>query len=433
MRTILCEIWLYANLLGAAFFVSSIYRWAKRKKKSYLLLALGVACIIIPGLTYLNSVKVINVVGLKVDSARQTLQSSGLQVELDFNDTYSDIVLRQNISPDSYVKKGTPIILYNEVETYSPTEELLEMENQKESTNLLFPAVNLEEVTTEDIAAEYEEFIGSLIDFSNLRNVLPLDIYRNVTFKVFEKAGTAYYKNGDSIISVDLLGKKIATSYLLIVDYDTLSIVNTYEIENGIIEYPFRYVTSGKYFVVLLSNNYKVYIWGPIQLKNSKPRNLSFSSVSFALAPEDAVFSDIKCIQVENADLNNSKLGRLYFMNAISIFEKDTIEPVSSAPSSIVLRDITAFSPYGDALDISSVDLFQPVVFQNNNYGYLSSIYYNNSFCAFSVSDRYMLRIEHKKTDVLDFSWENRYFDINFLDYDGNIVVIDDSDFLKCG
>lgn len=429
MRTILCKLWLSISLLGGAFFVSAIYQWIKAKKRRGFLFILGVICIIIPGFTYLNSVKVINVVGLRVDSARQTLQSIGLLVELDFNNLDSEIVLRQNILPDSYVKKGTCIILYDE--EYSPTDELLEIEHLEENNGSLFPAVNLAGLKAEDISAKYAESIGNIIISSNYKDNSSADLYRDVTFEVFEKAGLVYYKGEDSFACIDLLGEKIITSYLLVIDYDTLNVIATHYIEKGLIENPFKNLRAGKYFIVLLADNYKIYIWGPIQLKDHWTDALGTgdpTSISFALVPENEMFSDIKCIKIENTKSNLALFDRNYFINAVPISEKDNIKPVSLAPASIM-------PTYKDIIAADSSTGYEgmalPVYVEKNTYEYLSPPFDINGLCAFSISEKYMLRIEHKKSSWLDLFWENCYIDINFSEYDGDTVVIDSSNFFK--
>jgi len=429
MRTILCETWLYINLLGGAFFIAAIKQWVVAKKRSWFLIILGIICIIIPGVTYLNSTEVINVVGLQVDLARQTLQSSGLQVELDFADVNSEIILRQNILPGSYVKKDTLIVLYDEA--YPPIEYLLEIESYKENNNLSFPVVNLADSKSSDILTEYTESIRKIILSSNFKDNLPFSLYKNVVLEVFEKAGTVYFKNADSFTSFDLLGEKVTSSHLLVMDYDTLNVVATYELENGSIENPFKNVKAGKYFIALLSNNYRVYIWGPIQLKDYWTGNLggkNLPSISFALTPDDVMFSDIKSIKVENTESSIFPFIRPYFIDTVPISNKDIIKPVSSDPTSTIptYKEIIAL----DASNNSSGVLL-PVYAETNSYKYLSPPSNDKALYLFSISEKYMLRLEHKKTDRLDLFWKNCYIDIDFWKYNEDTIVIDSSNFLK--
>jgi hypothetical protein len=112
IRTMLCELWIYILILGAAS--SVIFVFIDIRKKDFSYGKISIACIVViifSGFIYNDSTEVPYVCGVTLANARQTLNERHLYLEVQSGD-YSNpnaIVVSQNIGSDIYLEKWSTI------------------------------------------------------------------------------------------------------------------------------------------------------------------------------------------------------------------------------------------------------------------------------------------------------------------------------------
>lgn len=115
MRTLVCNFWEVILLISVIITIIGSFKGKKTEDPFNVriwLMFLGILGLIVVAFFFFTSAKVINVVGMEMSNAIQTLQEIDLKVEIQPEESIaSDIIIEQNIMGGEYVVKGTVILL----------------------------------------------------------------------------------------------------------------------------------------------------------------------------------------------------------------------------------------------------------------------------------------------------------------------------------